>query len=199
MSDLLTEEMELFELMQGADPVAADRAALELVAANCEKIWLIARSMARDGEKWTPADLYQEGAQAMIRFAQRWKPQPGVPFFGACRQRVRGSMQDFLRRKADAVRHQREQPRSLDMGSEDGGRTLGECLPCATVPVNERFTLPDTLSKQEREVLELRVFTEPPESVARAAKVLGWRVDRVRQVQRRAMRKVRACGGKSEW
>ncbi len=187
----LEEELEIYERIKKGD----GNAHLEIVAANCEKIYPIARSLAKEGNKWTPDDLYQEAAMAMVRFAERWKPQPGIPFWAAVRPRVRGSMKDFLRRKADAVRNQREQPLSLDASSADDpdGRTLGETMSDGSAAVHDRFELPDTLTQQERAVVELLLFSETPMSIGRIAQKLEIQERSVLRAHRLAMKKMEAA------
>ena len=178
-------EREIYQRIQDGDESALQ----ELVRANMDDMWPIARSLAKGEGKWSPEDLFQEGALAMVRFAQRWEYQEGVPFTVACRQRVRGAMRDFLRRKADTLRGQNQQPLSLDAtgGDSETGRTLGETL---VTEESESFSLPDCLNRQEKEVLELRVLSARPMKTDEAAKKMGVSETRLLQLQRRAMRKM---------
>lgn len=173
-----------------------ERALKRLVEQNLDDLWPIARALAKEGGKWSPDDLFQEGALAMVRFAERWKPQPGIPFAAACRQRVRGAMKDFLRRKADTMRGLDGQPLSLDAGAEDdpGSRTLGDQLAEQEAePEACQCMAHDGLTKPEQEVMEHRLHSTPPLTVAQTARRLKVTEARVRQLQRRAMRKLAAA------
>lgn len=189
MERLTTEgERELWELSQEGDAGALR----ELIEANLDGIWPIARALARTGGKWGPEDLFQEGARAMVEFAERWRPMPGVPFAVAAKPRVRGAMKDFLRRRADAVRGQTEQPLSLDSsGSDPDGRTLGETLG-ADDEASEALDL-SILRPLERAVIEVRILRRRPEPVKELAARLGKTPEQVVAAQARAMRRLMAA------
>lgn len=187
--DRLSAERELRELYR-----AGDRGALrELVEPALEGLWPIARALARESGKWSAEDLYQEGALALVKYAERWEPRPGIPFAAAARQRARGAMKDFLRRRANAVRGTREQPLSLDSaGTDESGRTLGDTLAGeAGGEAAEALDL-SALGPLEREVVAARILRPRPEPMKDLAARLGKPADRLRAVQTRAMRRLLA-------
>ena len=67
MLDHELNEKEIHQRIQAGD----EPAALEIVAANCESIWPIARSLAKEGNKWTPDDLYQDKGPGLCYFCDK--------------------------------------------------------------------------------------------------------------------------------
>lgn len=181
----LEAERELWELAQAGDAGALD----ELVRENVDSLWPIARALAQAGGKWEPEDLFQEGALAMVSFAERWRPQAGIPFAVAAKPRCRGAMKDFLRRKADTVRGGQGQPLSLDHADEPGGRTLGETL---AAEQDELGAMDLTiLTPLEREVVAATLVRQTYEQPDALMERLGKSQRQIAYAHRRALGKLR--------
>lgn len=144
-----------------------------------------ARSFAKPGQRWEPGDLLGEAVKAIDGALERWDGSGS--FAGYASARIRGSMQDFLRRKADVMRGPAGSDRvlSLDCPVEEGGATMLD------LEASIEIELPDmpALSSRELEVLSLTVLANPPGTPEAAATALGITEATVSRTLRSALRK----------
>jgi RNA polymerase sigma factor (sigma-70 family) len=163
-----------------------DRCRRKLISCTLRFALGHAKSAARPGQRWEPGDLLGEATRAIAGCLERWDGTGS--FAGYASARIRGTIQDFLRRKADVMRTPAGAARvlSLDQPEDGDGPTMlerrefdaGELLP----------DLPQ-FSKREREVLALTVLASPPGVPEDAAKALGLKVETVSRILRAALRK----------
>ncbi len=163
-----------------------ERARPKLIACSLRFALGPAKAAARPGQRWEPGDLLGEATKALAGCLDRWD---GTGCFAAyASSRVRGTIKDFLRRKADVLRTPAgsERALSLDHDSDDEG---GSLLDKREAPADfEAGNLPE-LSKREREVLALTVLASPPGTPEDAAATLGLQLASVDKWLRSALRK----------
>jgi len=172
----------------------------ELIAANLRHAIPIALALSKHGHRWEPGDLLGEAVRAMDAACERWDGR--VPFGAYVVRRIRGSMRDFLRRRADSIRapegtkaamlsldhHQEDEPDMHERGVKTAaGYETGETV--------EGPALPDTLTSRERKILTATVLRTPPGTIPQAAAELGLKEQTVRTDLRRALRKCAAPSG----
>lgn len=145
-----------------------------------------AKKAARPGQRWEPGDLLGEATKAIAGCLDRWDGTGS--FAGYAGQRIRGTIKDFLRRKADVMRtpHGAERVLSLDAPEGDDGPGMLDRHETTTID------LPDVpaLTAKELRVLQLTILRQPfPATPDDAAAELGMSPDAVRRVLRSALRK----------
>jgi len=161
-----------------------ERAKPKALACTARYALGIARALARESGRWEPGDLLGEAVQAMSAAWGRWDGQGS--FAAYVQPRIRGSMKDFLRRKADVMRGHMEHGRvlSLDAPEGDDGRTMldGQEAP----EIEERDGI--LLTKRERQVLAATVLRSPmPGTIEDAAAELKLSAATVSKILRRAL------------
>lgn len=178
------EERALWSAWQDGD----DRARRKLVACSLRFALGHAKKAARPGQRWEPGDLLGEATKALAGCLDRWDGSGS--FAGYASARIRGTIQDFLRRKADVLRTPAgsERALSLDCPDDDDGMILDR-LAGESAEDSEALSIPE-LTTRERQVLALTVLAQPrPGTPEEAAKALGLAVASVDRLLRSALRK----------
>jgi DNA-directed RNA polymerase specialized sigma24 family protein len=168
------------------------RAKPKLIACTCRYALGIAQSMARKSSRWEPGDLLGIAVQAMSYAFDRWDGSGS--FAGYVQARIRGSMRDFLRRRADVMRAPvgADRALSLDAPEGDDGRSL---LDSQASPEVEIHAIGPALTKFEAIVLDATLMRRPvPATAAEAARALGLTEATVARALRSALRKRAASG-----
>lgn len=167
-----------------------DRCRNKLISCTLRYALGPAQSLARPGQRWEPGDLLGEAVQAINGALDRWDGSGS--FAGYASARIRGSMKDFLRRKADVMRSPADAGRvlSLDCPVEDGGATMLDREASIVIDMPD---LPD-LSARELRILTLTVLASPPGTPETAAEALGISVAAASRTLRSALRKSAATG-----
>jgi DNA-directed RNA polymerase specialized sigma24 family protein len=145
-----------------------------------------AKAAARPGQRWEPGDLLGEATRALAGCLERWDGSGS--FAGYAGQRIRGTIKDFLRRKADVMRTPAgtERALSLDAPQDDDAPAMLDRI--GNQDDHPGPELPH-LSRMELRVLELTVLELPPGRPEDAAKATGWKVETVDRLLRSALRK----------
>lgn len=182
------EERALWQAWQDGD----DRARRKLIACSLRFALGHAKKAARPGQRWEPGDLLGEATKALAGCLERWDGSGS--FAGYASARIRGTIQDFLRRKADVLRTPAgsERALSLDAPDDEDGMILDRLAGEDAVEV-EGAGLPE-FTEREKQVLALTVLQLPhPGTPEQAAKALGLTVETVSRLLRSALRKPVAC------
>lgn len=163
-----------------------DRARRKLIACTLRFALGPAKAAARLGQRWEPGDLLGEATKALAGCLDRWDGSGSLA--GYAGQRIRGTIKDFLRRKADVMRTPAGSERVLSLdGPQDDDRP--SMLDRQHVEVVDFADLPP-LTPRELQVLELTILLQPrPGCPDAAAKALGLTPDSVRRILRSALRK----------
>jgi len=186
------EERDLAALAREGDGEARKR----LIASTMRHALPIALALAKDGSsRWEPGDLIGEAVRVMDGLIERYDGTG--TFSGYAKTRMRGTMKDFLRRRADLLRtngHGAE-VLSMDAGDEDGDRSLHDVLD--SMPSGDAEDVgrevPALKSREER-VLRATILREPtPGTIEDASRELGLKPATVRRVLARALRLRPAC------
>ena len=164
------------------------RAVTRLAEANLAVAVPIAKAICRkSGGKWEAGDMLSEATTALMQCAERWDYRSPVRFGAYARIRVRGAMLDFLRKKADTVRGSRQQAISLNAPDEEGLEAIDMLEGDAGKSKADPLSI---LSPRERQVAELRIIKDAPESIGSVANQLKISEDHVRRLQSRVMKKL---------
>jgi RNA polymerase sigma factor (sigma-70 family) len=178
------EERALWQAWKDGD----ERARRKLIACSLRFALGPAKAAARPGQRWEPGDLLGEATKALAGCVERWDGSGS--FAGYAGQRIRGTIKDFLRRKADVMRTPAGSERALSLDAPqdedrpamlDRQQTETETIDAADLP---------TLTRREMQVLELTILLQPcPGCPDAAAEALGLSPDAVRRLLRSALRK----------
>jgi len=182
------EERALWKAWQDGD----ERARRKLIACSLRFALGHAKKAARPGQRWEPGDLLGEATKALAGCLERWDGSGS--FAGYASARVRGTIQDFLRRKADVLRTPAgsERALSLDSPDDEDGMILDRLAGDDAVEI-EGPGVPE-FTEREKQVLALTVLQHPrPGTPEQAAKALGLTVETVSRLLRSALRKPVAC------
>lgn len=180
-----------------------DRSRAKLISCTLRFALGHAKSAARPGQRWEPGDLLGEATRAIAGCLDRWDGTGS--FAGYASARIRGTIRDFLRRKADVMRTPAGSERVLSLdcppSAKDGANheqfgTIsvealwmeGTALTAAGHLVDDAPPLP-ALSAREKQVLALTVLATPPATPETAASALGLTVKAVSRLLRTALRK----------
>jgi RNA polymerase sporulation-specific sigma factor len=177
------EERALWKAWKDGD----ERARPKLIACSLRFALGHAKKASKPGQRWEPGDLLGEATKALAGCLERWDGSGS--FAGYASARVRGTIQDFLRRKADVLRTPTgsERALSLDCPDEDGGMILDRMA--AGGEDSEALSIPE-LTDREKQVLSLTVLATPrPGTPEDAAKAMGLKVETVSRILRSALRK----------
>src|SRR5687768_16431688 len=109
------EERALWHAWQDGD----ERCRQKLIACTMRYALGHARKLAKPGQRWEPGDLLGEAVQAIAGALERWDGSGS--FAGYASARIRGTMQDFLRRRADVLRTPHGADRVLSLDAPDDG------------------------------------------------------------------------------
>lgn len=178
------EESALWQAWRNGD----ERARRKLIACTLRFALGPAKAAARPGQRWEPGDLLGEATKALAGCVERWDGSGS--FAGYAGQRIRGTIKDFLRRKADVMRTPAGSERALSLDAPQEGdqpamldrqQTETEVVDTADLP---------PLTRREMQVLELTILLQPrPGCPDAAAKAMGLSLDAVRRILRSALRK----------
>lgn len=153
-----------------------ENAVQKLVAANLRCVIPICKAMAhKQGGKWDAQDLLGEATTAMMGSAKRWNPAEQVRFAAYAAQRVRGSIKDFLRKKADVVRGMGEQAISLDAKDDEGKNMMDSIADESEAPEAEAMPISDMagLSPKQTKIILRRLMQETPDAIEDIARDLA--------------------------
>jgi RNA polymerase sigma factor (sigma-70 family) len=178
------EERALWQAWKDGD----ERARPKLIACSLRFALGHAKKAARPGQRWEPGDLLGEATKALAGCLDRWDGSGS--FAGYASARIRGTIQDFLRRKADVLRTPTGSERALSLDSpDDEDGLMLDRLAGGTEEEIDGFAIPD-LTEREKQILALTVLAQPlPGTPEQAAKSLGLRVETVSRLLRSALRK----------
>lgn len=165
-----------------------ERARRKLIACSLRFALGHAKKAARPGQRWEPGDLLGEATKALAGCLDRWDGSGS--FAGYASARVRGTIQDFLRRKADVLRTPAGSERALSLDAPDDDECLMlDRLAGDDLSTDEGINLP-SLTDREKQVLALTVLQQPQPGIPeQAAKALGLTVETVSRLLRSALRK----------
>lgn len=165
-----------------------ERARQKLIACSLRFALGHAKKAARPGQRWEPGDLLGEATKALAGCLDRWDGSGS--FAGYASARVRGTIQDFLRRKADVLRTPAGSERALSLDAPDDDECLMlDRLAGDDIHTADDMTLP-SLTDREKQVLALTVLQQPQPGIPeQAAKALGLTVETVSRLLRSALRK----------
>ena len=175
------QERALWQAYQDGD----DRARQKLIACSLRYALGHAKRYGRAGQRWEPGDLLGEACQALAGCVERWDGSGS--FSGYASARVRGKIQDFLRRKADVLRQPggAERALSLDAPGLEGDPAFADSAP---EDPSELRPMP-SLSPRAAQVLALTVLRQPrPGTPEEAARELGLTVATVDRILRAALK-----------
>lgn len=178
------EESALWQAWRNGD----ERARRKLIACTLRFALGPAKAAARPGQRWEPGDLLGEATKALAGCVERWDGSGS--FAGYAGQRIRGTIKDFLRRKADVMRTPAgsERALSLDAPQEDDQPAMLDRQQTETEAIDAADLPP--LTRREMQVLELTILLQPrPGCPDAAAQALGLSPDAVRRILRSALRK----------
>lgn len=207
-SKILTaaEELALHARWRAGDARAADR----LIVSNQRLVHKIARRYMRSASL---DDLVQEGNVGLMLALEKFDPTRGIRFMSYAAWWVRALMQEFARRAPSVVRmpakaEGRYRPyaahdASLDepayAGDEhsrlDGLAADGDGAEASGVSADEARAVRAALwvlSRREREVIRRRHLSDDKETLKQIGEDHGLSRERVRQLEERALAKLRA-------
>ena len=177
------DERALWRAWKGGD----ERSRKKLVACTLRYALGHAKHAARPGQRWEPGDLLGEAARALAGCADRWDGSGS--FSGYASARVRGTIKDFLRRKADVMRAPAGSERALSLDQPSDAADVSILDRVRDHDEQPAGLLPE-LSAREKRVLELTVLRMPTPGLPEdAAKALGWELLTVHRLLRAALRK----------
>ncbi|MDB6079764.1 MAG: hypothetical protein JWO82_3511 [Akkermansiaceae bacterium] len=163
-----------------------ERAKPKLISCTLRYALGTARGLAKESGRWEPGDLLGEAVQAMAAAVDRWDGRGS--FAGYAQARIRGSMQDFLRRRANVMRAPSgsDSVLSLDAPEGENGRTLLDSQVAPEAAAACSFGL----SAREVRVMNATILRQPrPATAGEAAAELGLNERTVSKILRSALRK----------
>lgn len=164
-----------------------ERSRQKLIACSLRYALGHAKRAARPGQRWEPGDLLGEATRALAGCLDRWDGSGS--FSGYASARVRGTIKDFLRRKADVMRTPVGSERALSLDHPGDSDDVSMIDRIGTQDDQEAGILPE-FTAREKQVLELTVLRMPiPGRPEEAATELGLELATVDRLLRAALRK----------